>query len=190
MIERTLVLLKPDAIQRGLSGEILLRLERAGLKIIGMKMLKASEDVAKKHYSDKLIPIVGAKTKKDWDAAGVKSDQTIEQIGTTIVASLRKMLMNHALVAVCLEGVSAVENVRKIVGPTGCKDAAPGTIRGDFGHCSLGYASIRKKNIANLIHASGNKEEADFEVKLWFTQEELFTYKSVHEDYTMHMIDW
>ena len=190
MIERTLVLLKPDAVQRGLLGEILHRFERSGLKIIGMKMLKATNDIATKHYSDKLISIVGAKSKKDWDAAGVKSDQTIEQIGTTIVSSLRTMLLNHALVAVCIEGVSAVENVRKLVGPTGCKDAPPGTIRGDFGHCSLGYASTRKKNIANLIHASGNKEEAEFEVKLWFKQEELFAYKNVHEDHTMHMIDW
>lgn len=190
MIERTLVLLKPDAVHRGLAGEILQRFERAGLKIVGMKMLKATQELAKKHYTDSLIPIVGGKTKKDWDAAGIKSDETVEQIGVMIVSGLRRMLTNHPVFAVCLEGVSAVENVRKLVGPTGCKDALPGTIRGDFGHCSLGYASTKKKNIANLIHASGNKAEADTEIALWFKSEELFSYKSVHEEHTMHMIDW
>lgn len=190
MNERTLVLLKPDTVQRGLIGEILSRFEKAGMKIIGLKMLKASADIAKNHYTDALIPIVGGKTKKDWDASGVKYTETVEEIGKMIVDGLRRMLTKHSLIAVCIEGVEAVANVRKIVGPTGCKDALPGTIRGDYGHASLGHASAQKLNIANLIHASGTKEEAEHEIKLWFRPEELHSYKSVYEQHTMHMVDW
>ncbi|MBI4147919.1 nucleoside-diphosphate kinase [Candidatus Woesearchaeota archaeon] len=190
MIERTLILIKPDAVQRGIAGEILARFERTGLKIVGIKMVKASQELAKKHYTDALIPIVGNKTKKDWDAAGIKHTETPEQIGTMIVNSIRQMLTNHPVIALCLEGIQAVENVRKIVGSTGCKDALPGTIRGDYGHVSLGYASIKKRGIANLIHASGNPQEAQQEITLWFAPHELQTYKSAHDEHILHLNDW
>ncbi|PIN74476.1 nucleoside-diphosphate kinase [Candidatus Woesearchaeota archaeon CG10_big_fil_rev_8_21_14_0_10_37_12] len=190
MIERTLVLLKPDAVKRGLCGEILRRFENAGLKIVSLKMLKAKEDQVKKHYADALIPIVGNKTKKDWDAWGVEYTESVEEIGQMIVKSIRNMLMKHAFVAVVLEGVHAVENVRKLVGSTGPKDSPPGTIRGDFGHASLGYASTKKKGIANIIHASGNVEEAKHEISIWFKPEELFDYKSVHEEFVFQTQDW
>lgn len=190
MIEKTLVILKPDAVQRGLSGEILSRFERAGLKIVGLKTLKATPEMAKMHYPDSMIQIVGNKTKKDWDAAGMKYSETVEQIGTMLVDSIRKMFVNYPVIAVCLEGVQAVENVRKIVGPTGCKDALPGTIRGDFGHASLGYASTKRRGIANLIHASGTAEEAQREIKIWFAPNELFSYKGVHDEHILHLNDW
>lgn len=190
MIERTLVLLKPDAVQRGISGEILARFEKAGLKIVGLKLMKATPEQAKSHYTDSLIPIVGQKTKVDWEKQGIKSAETAEQIGTMLVGSIRKMLTNHAFVAVVLEGVQAVPVVRKLVGTTGPFDSAPGTIRGDYAHASLGYASTKRKGITNLIHASGNTEEAKHEISIWFKPEELHTYRSVHDELVLQTHDW
>lgn len=181
IMERTLVLLKPDAVQRGLMGRILSRFEDAGLKVVGAKMVWVSEELAKKHYTDELIPIVGNKTKKDWDAAGMKYTETVEELGRMIIDGTRKFLRSGPVLALVLEGLNTVEIVRKLVGSTGPKDSLPGTIRGDFAHLSLGYASTQKKGAANLIHASGNVEEAKQEIALWFKPEELHTYKTVHE---------
>jgi len=181
MIERTLVLLKPDAVQRGLMGQIISRFENAGLKVVGAKMVLANGELAKKHYKDSLIPIVGNKTKKDWDAAGLNYSETVEEIGTMIVNETRRFLCSAPVLALVLEGLLVVEIVRKLVGTTGPKDSPPGTIRGDFAHLSLGYASTQKKGAANLIHASGNVDEAKQEITLWFKPEELHSYKTVHE---------
>lgn len=181
MIERTLVLIKPDGVQRGLVGKMITRFEDAGLKIVGMKMIQVDPKLAKKHYKEEIIPVVGKKTKKDWDAYGVKYKETIEEIGKMIVDGTRKFIMSSPVVAMVIEGLHAVEIVRKIVGPTGPKDAAPGTIRGDFSHLSLGYASIKKRGAANLIHASNNVKEAKKEIKLWFSKKEIYKYKTVHE---------
>lgn len=181
MIERSLVLLKPDAVQRGLMGKIITRFEDAGLKIIGMKMVKVDAELAKKHYKDMLIPIVGNKTKTDWDKMGVVCTDEVEEIGKMIIEKTREFLMSAPVVAIVMEGVNAVEVIRKIVGSTGPKDALPGTIRGDFSHLSLGYASMQHKGAANMIHASGNLEEAKEEISLWFDDSELYEYKTVHE---------
>jgi nucleoside-diphosphate kinase len=183
-MERTLIVLKPDTVQRGLVGEILNRFEKIGLKIIAMKMLVPSEELVKTHYSDDLIPIVGGKTQKDWDAYGVEYDDTAEEIGTMIVQATRDFMRSGPVIAAVLEGGHAVEVVRKLVGSTGPKDSAPGTIRGDYAHLSLGRASMQKKGAANLIHASGNLDEAKQEISWWFKPEELFDYKLVHEDFT------
>lgn len=190
MIEKTLVLLKPDAVQRGLAGEILQRFEKAGLKIVGLKMVKATPELAKTHYTDALIPIVGGKTMKDWESWGFKGKESKEEIGAIIVNSIRNMLTNHPFIALVLEGIHAVEIARKIVGPTGPKDAPPGTIRGDFGHSSLGYASVNKKGISNLIHASGNIEEANREIAIWFSKQELFSYSTVHDNLVLQTHTW
>ncbi len=186
MIERTLVLLKPDAVKRGIMGRILSRFEDAGLKVVGMKMVQANPELAKKHYAEALIPIVGNKTKKDWDAAGMKYSESAEEIGKMIVGGTRKFLISGPVIALVLEGVLAVEVVRKLAGSTGPKDSAPGTIRGDFAHASLGYASLKKKGAANLIHASGSADEAKKEIELWFKPEELFSYKTVHDTYVIY----
>lgn len=186
MIEKTLVLVKPDGVQRGLVGKITSRFEDVGLKIIGMKMVWADEELVKKHYKDELVPIVGAKTKKDWDTYGVEHKESVEEIGKMIVKGTRNFLMSGPVVAMVLEGLHAVEIVRKIVGTTGPKDSPPGTIRGDFAHSSVGYASIKKRGAANLIHASGNIEEAKEEIDMWFKKEELHAYKTVHDTHTIY----
>lgn len=183
-MERTLIVLKPDAVQRGLVGEILSRFEKIGLKVVAMKMMVPSEELVNTHYSDDLIPIVGGKTQQDWDAYGVDYTESKEEIGGMIVQATRDFMRSGPVVAAVLEGGHAVEVVRKLVGSTGPKDSAPGTIRGDYAHLSLGRASIQKRGAANLIHASGNVEEATQEIKWWFKPEEIFEYTLVHEHLT------
>ncbi|HEY5138219.1 MAG TPA: nucleoside-diphosphate kinase [Methylococcales bacterium] len=183
-MERTLIVLKPDTVQRGLVGEIITRFEKIGLKIIAMKMMVPSEELVTTHYSNDLIPIVGNKTKKDWDNYGVEYTDSAEEIGTMIVEATRNFMRSGPVVAAVLEGGHAVEVVRKLVGSTGPKDSAPGTIRGDYAHLSLGRASMQKKGAANLIHASGDVDEAKQEIALWFKPEELFEYTVVHEGFT------
>jgi nucleoside-diphosphate kinase len=159
MIERTLVLLKPDAVQRGFIGEIITRFERAGLKIIGLKMVWADEDFAKKHYREELAKRRG------------------EQVRKLLV----EFIKGAPVIAMVLEGVDSIEIVRKMVGATEPKAALPGTIRGDYAHVCYGYADEKKMVVKNLIHASSDKNDAKLEVELWFTPKELHTYKTVHD---------
>ncbi len=160
-IERTLILIKPDGVQRGLIGRITQRFEDAGMKVVGAKMVWIDENLGKKHYFD-----VG------------------QRRGEKVLSLLLKFMTTGPVMAYCLEGVNVVENVRKIVGSTEPKSALPGTIRGDFAHHSYGYMDAKESAIKNLIHASGNVEEAKYEVALWFKPEELNTYKTVHEIHT------
>lgn len=162
-----------------------MRFERAGLKIVAMKMMIPEMELLKKHYPDALIPIIGNKTKTDWDAYGVKYSETVEEIGETIVQATREFMRSAPVVAMVLEGGHAVEVVRKMVGSTGPKDSAPGTIRGDYAHLSLGRASLKKQGAANLIHASGSVDEAKQEIAMWFDEIDIHDeYKTVHEGLT------
>lgn len=183
-MERTLIVFKPDAVQRGLVGEILGRFERVGLKVVAMKMLVPEQELLEKHYPESLVPIVGNKTKKDWDAYGVEYSESAEEIGRMIVDETRAFMRSGPVIAAVLEGGHAVEVVRKLVGSTGPKDSLPGTIRGDYAHLSLGRASLAKKGAANLLHASGDVNEAKQEIILWFKPEELHEYHTVHEGFT------
>lgn len=162
MIERTLVLVKPDGVQRALVGKIISRFEDAGLKMIGMKMQWIDSEFAGKHYTE---------------------DIAIRR-GEAVRESLLKYIVEGPVVAMVLEGVNAIENVRKIVGGTEPKTAPPGTIRGDFCHVSFSYADDKSLPVKNLIHASGDAKDAEHEVPLWFTEEELHSYKTVHD---MHL---
>lgn len=183
-MERTLVILKPDTVQRAICGEIITRFERVGLKIVGMKMMIPEMELLRNHYPDDLIPIVGNKTKEDWDNYGVEYSESIEEIGKMIVEATRDFMKSAPVIALVLEGTQAVEIVRKMVGKTGPKDSPPGTIRGDYAHLSLGRASLQKKGAANIVHASGTVSEANHEIEMWFDENELFAYKTVHEQLT------
>jgi len=183
-VEQTLIVFKPDAVKRSLVGEILSRFERVGLKIVGMKMIQIDSTLARSHYPDSLSNIIGNKTKSDWDNYGIEYTETAEEIGQIIIDATRDFMTSSPVIAVVLEGGHAVEVVRKLVGSTGPKDSAPGTIRGDYAHLSLGMASASKKGAANLIHASGTVSEAKDEISLWFKPQELFAYKLSHEDLT------
>lgn len=156
MIERTLVLLKPDAVKRGLVGEITSRFERAGLKIIGAKLVWINRELSKKHYN--------------------------AHVGKKFYKGLEDYIISGPVLAMVLEGVHAVENVRKMVGPTEPLKAQPGTIRGDYAHVSMSHADAANKSIANLVHASGTLEEAQKEVSLWFKENELHSYETADQE--------
>src|SRR3989338_3344617 len=155
MIEKSLVIIKPDGVERGLVGEIIKRFENTGLKLVGMKMVWVDKKFAEKHYS------------------AHKSKPFFKE--------LVEFITEGPVVAFVLEGVHAVENVRRLVGTTSPHEAAPGTIRRDFAHLSMAYASKKGTGGKNVIHASGSKKEAEEEIKLWFKQEELHSYSTVHE---------
>jgi len=163
-VQRTLILFKPDAVQRGLVGEVLTRFERVGLKIVGTKMIAPDRDQFYKHYEE----IGKLKTR----AGDEIFDITLEMMGVGPV------------IAMVLEGVEAVSLVRKMVGGTEPKSAAPGTIRGDFSHMSYAYANGKAKGIPNLIHASGDPKEAEQEIGHWFSDDELYDYDVLNEKFT------
>ncbi len=163
-VEQTLVVFKPDAMQRGLVGEILTRFERVGLRIVGTKMLAPDNDHYYTHYEE----IGKLKTRA----------------GDNIFDITLKMMSAGPVIAMVFEGVEAVALVRKMVGATEPKSSAPGTIRGDFSHMSYGYADAEGKGIPNLIHASGDPAEAEQEIAHWFTDGELFDYEALHEKFT------
>lgn len=163
-MERTLIIFKPDSVMRGFVGEILARFERVGLKIVGAKMLHPDYDHYFKHYEG----IGTLKTRK--------GDEIFE--GTML------SMQDGPVISMVLEGVDAVELVRKMVGGTEPKTAQPGTIRGDYAHVSYGQASSVGKAVANIIHASADKKEAEKEIDHWFSESELYDYEAVHEVFT------
>ncbi len=158
-VEQTLVLFKPDAVQRGVVGEILTRFERVGLKIVGTKMLAPDEVHYYKHYEE-----IG---------------QVITRRGKATFDNVLTMMSDGPVIAMVLEGVEAVELVRKLVGSTEPKSSAPGTIRGDFSHMSYGYGDAAGKGIPNLIHASGDLDDAQKEIPHWFSEDELYDYSAL-----------
>ncbi len=160
-VERTLVLFKPDTVQRGLVGEILTRFERVGLKVVGTKMIFPDRDHYYRHYED-----IG---------------QMVTRRGQQAFDVTLEMMQVGPVIAMVLEGVESVALVRKMVGGTEPKSAAPGTIRGDFSHMSFEYADGKKKGIPNLIHASGDAEEATKEIGHWFSADEIYSYEIAHE---------
>jgi nucleoside-diphosphate kinase len=187
-VQRTVVLVKPDGVKRGLVGEILSRFERAGLKIVSMKMIWVEQDFVGKHYRDNedYHRSVGEKTLETYEKYGMDPH---ESLGTSdpveIGRKVRKMNMDSLtvgpVVAILLEGWNAIEIVRKMAGHTFPQAASPGTIRGDFSIDSAMVANLAKRATQNLIHASGNKEEAEFERKLWFKEKDIYKYRLAGE---------
>lgn len=163
-MERTLIIFKPDAIQRGIVGEIFSRFERAGLKLVGAKLIKPTVDQFHHHY------------------------ETIGKVATRrgqeVMDMTVSMMENGPVLAMVLEGVEAAALVRKMVGATEPKSALPGTIRGDYSHMSYAHADANKVGIPNLIHASGDAAEAELEIAHWFAEAELFDYETAHEKFT------
>ena len=164
LIQKTLVVYQPDALQRGIVGELLQRFERVGLKIVGVKMLEPNVDHYHYHYEE--------------------ISKMITRRGQEAYEDLVKFMTSGPVIAMVLEGVEAIEVTRKIVGATEPKTADMGTIRGDYSHVSLGYTNSKRIGAANLIHASGNLEEAEQEIKHWFKEGELYDYKLLTEKYS------
>ncbi len=159
MMEQTLVLIKPDGVERGLIGEIIKRFEQRGLKIIALKLVRVDKDFAMKHYTEDLAKRRGEKVRK----------------------IMVDFIISGPIVAIVVEGVNAIENTRKIVGATESKSALPGTIRGDFSHISFAYADEKNIPVKNLIHASGDEKDAKYEIPLWFSKKEIVQYKLAAE---------
>ena len=186
MIERSLVIIKPDGVQRTLIGEIIKRYERTGLKLLAMKMIIPTEEMATRHYhevgGDEWIKEVGRKAAEAYEKKGEKSPyNTYEENGWAILKANAKYLSSGPVVAMVWEGASAVELVRKITGSTAPLMADVGTIRGDFTLDSYALADTDRRSIRNLIHASGTAEEAEKEIPIWFNEKEILSYRLVLE---------
>ena len=159
-IERTLVLLKPDAVTRGLVGRVLARFEDALLKIVASKMVRMDAELNRQHYFD-----------------------LEDRFGPEVYNAVAEFMQAGPVFALVLEGVEAVAAVRKIVGATYPDQAAPGTIRGDYAHQSRAYANANGIAVANLVHASANVGEAKREIEVWFAEGELHEYKTLADRY-------
>jgi nucleoside-diphosphate kinase len=188
MIQRTLVLFKPDAVQRGIVGEILHRFERAGLKIAGAKFFIPDKKKVADHYKkdDEWAKKVGNHRLEDakkhnLDLKEIYGTDDLVKIGHMVNESNFDYLTMGPVLGAVLEGVNAVDKVKTMVGHTFSSDATPGTIRGDYSLESPLTSLIRKRTIYNIIHASGTIEEAEDEVKMWFDEDELYDYKRAED---------
>ncbi|MBU2101523.1 nucleoside-diphosphate kinase [Patescibacteria group bacterium] len=183
--ERTLVVIKPDGIQRSLIGEIVKRYERAGLKLVGIKMFVPESGFVEKHYL--LDPgwkeSVGKKTLEAYKDKGLEHPAGDDPIkaADTIIEALKKYLSSGPVIAMVWEGINSVGVVRKITGGTEPLTSDVGTIRGDYTIDSYKLADVDGRSVRNLVHASGSPEEAKNEIKLWFSEKELLDYRLVQE---------
>ncbi|MDI6821004.1 MAG: nucleoside-diphosphate kinase [Patescibacteria group bacterium] len=187
--EKTLVLIKPDGVKRGLTGEIIRRIEQRGLKIIALKMFWATECDLIKHYpkSKDYFVNLGSKTlatyaKYNLDAKKEMGTDSSEKIGELVHGWLVDFMISGPVVKMVVQGLHAVEMVRKLVGHTMPSQAEMGTVRGDFSVDSAALANMQKRAVHNLVHASGTIEEAEKEISLWFALEEIHEYKRAEED--------
>lgn len=183
-LERTLVVIKPDGVQRGLIGEIVKRYERAGLKLVGVKMIVPTADFIEKHYT--LDPewrrITGEKTIKSYKEKGLKppSEDPLE-ITAKILANLKRYMVSGPVMAMVWQGAHAVKITRKITGGTEPLTSDVGTIRGDFVLDSYQMSDTDGRAVRNLIHASGSVKEAEMEIDHWFSKKELTDYRLISE---------
>ncbi|MDQ6985379.1 MAG: nucleoside-diphosphate kinase [Candidatus Dojkabacteria bacterium] len=181
--QKTLVVLKHDCVMRGLMGEVITRFERVGLKLVAFEFLAATEDMGDKHYasSDENLQRFGNNTLTECKEKGI---DPVEKYGTDDALEIGKMIKNWnvelitrgPVLAMVWEGPDTIALIRKLAGKTSPKDAAPGTIRGDFSWDNYEAANQEMRSVYNILHASGNEEEAEFEIKLWFGDEEVIDY--------------
>ncbi len=192
-MERTLIIIKPDAIERGIVGDIIHRFEKVGLKIVGLKMFKPDKKLLDTHYPidrTDFIEGMGNKTLDNYKELGMNphdffGTDDAHTIGMEIQKWLVDFMTSGPVVAMVLEGPHAIEVVRKIRGHTLPLKAQPGTITGDYSFDSSSLANNDMRPIRNLVHASGNAEEAEFEVNLWFKKDELFEYDTIHQKHML-----
>ena len=182
--ERTLVIIKPDGVQRSLVGEIIQRFERVGLKLAAMKMIVPTAEQVQEHYS--LDPswkkMVGEKAIESYRKKGMTPpSENPEEVGDSVIERLKKYMVSGPAVAMVWQGAHSVELIRKLVGGTEPRSSDVGTIRGDFVLDSYQMADADDRAIRNLIHASGSAEEAENEIKLWFSEGEIARYRIVQE---------
>jgi len=182
-MEDTVVIIKPDGVEKGLIGEIISRLERVGLKLAAGKLVWVDKTFIGKHYRDNkdYLKSVGEKTLENYKKYGFDPKEGLGtgdpiKIGRLARNWNMEFLSSGPVFAMLWRGPGAILVVRKIVGHTFPSEALPGTIRGDFSADSAYLSSVEKRTTRNLIHASGNAEEAKFERKLWFRENEIYSY--------------
>lgn len=187
ILERTVILVKHDGVQRGLVGEIIKRFEQKGLKIAALKLIHPARELAEKHYvlTEEWIRKLATNTRKDAERRGEKLSETDEEIAKRVQGWLVDYLIEGPIVAIIFEGYHAIEIGRKLVGHAEARQAELGTIRGDFTVESYVMADERKRPLRNIVHASGNKEEAQNECRVWFAEAEIYDY-DLHSWHVMH----
>jgi len=182
--ERTLIIIKPDGIQRSLVGEVIHRYERVGLKLVGVKMLIPTEKQIEEHYT--LDPnwrrVTGEKTIASYKKKGQEppSEDPLA-ITAVILKNLKKYMTSGPVLAMVWQGAHAVELVRKLAGGTEPLTSDVGTIRGDFVIDSYRLSDGDDRAVRNILHASGTVDEAEMEIKHWFNEEEIYKYRLVSE---------
>lgn len=176
--ERTLVLVKPDGVQRGLVGDIITRFEKKGLKLVGMKMVIPTEKQARDHYfwSEEEKLGNGNRTIDAYKQRGIEVTEDPIQLAEKTQAKLFSYLQTGPIVAMVIEGAHAIQYIRQIVGAGNPLQADVGTIRADYTIDSYSFADEFDRVTRNMIHASGNVSEAERELKVWFTEDELVKY--------------
>jgi nucleoside-diphosphate kinase len=183
--ERTLVIIKPDGVQRTLIGEIIKRFERTGFKLVGIKMTVPTQSHIEKHYT--LNPewsrITGEKTIANYVKKGEKpwSEDPLE-VTRVVLENLKKYMTSGPVIVMVWEGAHAVEIVRKITGGTEPRSSDVGTIRGDFVLDSYIMSDTDKRAVRNLVHSSGNVKEAEMEIDHWFKKDELLNYRLIQDE--------
>ncbi len=182
--DRTLVLVKPDGVQRGLIGEVMSRIEKRGLKIVALKMVKPTLEHLDEHYpkDEAWVERLGDKGFKIFEEYGINPKDYMgtddrKEAGKMVREWLINYLTEAPVVAMVIEGVHAIDMMRKIAGNTLPNKADIGTIRGDFSVDSPAAANLDGRATKNIIHASENKQEAEHEITHWFAAEEIYDYK-------------
>ena len=183
--EKTLVIIKPDGVQRSLIGEIIKRYERVGLKLVGVKMVIPTPEKATKHYmvgGEEWLEEVGRKASAAYEKKGEKSPfKTYRDNGVAILEANAKYMSSGPVIAMVWSGSNAIGLIRKITGGTEPLSSDIGTIRGDYTLDSYKLADTDRRSIRNLIHASGSVEEAEKEIEIWFKEDEILNYRLVAE---------
>ena len=191
MIEKTLAIIKPDGVQRGLIGDIITRFEKAGLKMVSMKLVWPSEELVGEHYADdeNYHKSVGEKALENAREKGVETKETALEIGRRVREANMRYMSTGPVLAFVMEGNTAVQTVRNIIGGTNPLSADVGTIRGDLTIDDFAQADVENRSVRNLMHASGDTSEAEREIALWFTDDEMHSYQNVM-DKVLHDPSW
>jgi nucleoside-diphosphate kinase len=187
--ERTVLIVKPDGVKRGLVGEIIKRVEQRGLKVIALKMIQANKKLIEEHLpkSVEWLRLIGQKSLSDYanynlDAKKFIGTDNPEKVGRMVRNWLFDYWTSGPVVVMVIEGIHSIDMVRKIVGNTLPSKAEMGTIRGDYSVDSAILGNLGKRAIHNLVHASGNPSEAKNEMKIWFSKKEINSYRRAEED--------
>jgi len=181
--ERTFVILKPDAIQRSLIGDVISRIEKTGLKLVANKLILATEEQCWTHYNkdEEWFLKKGAKIIENRQALGLSVEKDALAYGKDIIGALVKFMTSGPILPMIWEGNQAVGIVKKLVGGTEPLTSDVGTLRGDYTIDSYELAGLDDRAVRNLIHCSDMPEEAAREIKIWFNDNEIINYRLVAE---------